>query len=132
MVILGAAFVIWRNDQNVNANHDLAADIRQKSGAIKRTVTEGVGIGFVPSISVQEEERRRELTVLQARVSRKRELRLVHRRDESLSPAAQSFLKISLRLARQWATESRSKYSPRAKTESVESTSVLHRAKLYC
>ena len=74
---------------------------------IKRMVTEGVGVGFVPSICVHEEVTRGELaTIKVAGISRQRELWLVHRSDESLSPAAQAFVTVSLRSAPPWATNS--------------------------
>ncbi|HEY6243068.1 MAG TPA: LysR family transcriptional regulator [Pyrinomonadaceae bacterium] len=102
--------------------------------AIKRMVTEGVGIGFVPSISVHDEEDRKELTTIKVHgVSRQRELRLIHRKDESLSPAAQAFLKVSLRLAREWASESKSQTeSVSRNTEGVKSNGRLTRARSYC
>jgi len=75
--------------------------------AIKRMVAERVGIGFVPSMCIHDEERRGELTIIKVQgVSRQRELQLVHRRHESLSPAAHAFLKVSLRSARAWAKDS--------------------------
>jgi len=75
---------------------------------IKRMVTEGVGIGFVPSVCIHEEERRREIAVIRVEgISRQRELRLVHRKNESLSPAAHAFLKVSLECAREWAKSMR-------------------------
>jgi len=71
---------------------------------IKRMVAEGVGIGFVPLMCVHEEEARGELaTVRVDGISRQRELWLVHRDDQSLSPAAEAFVKVSLRTARGWA-----------------------------
>jgi DNA-binding transcriptional LysR family regulator len=71
---------------------------------IKRMVAEGVGVGFVPLMCVTEEETRGELVTIRVRgVSRQRELWLVHRMARALSPAAQSFIKISLQLARLWA-----------------------------
>jgi len=72
--------------------------------AIKRMVTEGVGVGFVPSVCIHDEEIRRELAVIRVQgVSHQRELRLVHHKHEALSPAAHAFVKVSLRLAREWA-----------------------------
>jgi DNA-binding transcriptional LysR family regulator len=72
--------------------------------AIKRMVTEGVGVGFVPSICVHDEESRGELAIIRVDgISRQRELWLIHRKGQSLSPAAQAFVKVSLRLAREWA-----------------------------
>jgi len=77
---------------------------------IKRMVAQGVGVGFVPSICVHDEERRGELAIITVEgVSHKRELRIVQRSGESLSPAAHAFLKVSLRLAREWASNSRLK-----------------------
>jgi DNA-binding transcriptional LysR family regulator len=70
---------------------------------IKRMVAEGVGIGFVPLMCVEEERARGELLILNVEgVTRERELWLVQRRNESLSPAAQAFLKVSLKAAREW------------------------------
>lgn len=81
---------------------------------IKRMVAEGVGIGFVPSVCVHEEERRHELAVIRVEgISRRRELQLVHRKNKSLSPAAHAFLKVGLRCAREW-------------TKSVRDTSSQH------
>jgi len=74
--------------------------------AIKRMVSEGVGIGFVPSMCVHDEESRGELAIIKVEgISRQRELWLVHQNDESLSPAAESFVKVALRSARQWARQ---------------------------
>jgi len=71
--------------------------------AIKRMVNEGVGVGFVPSICVHDEEARGELAIINVEgISRKRQLCLVHRTDDSLSPAAEAFVKVTMRLARGW------------------------------
>jgi DNA-binding transcriptional LysR family regulator len=65
---------------------------------IKRMVAEGIGVGFVPLMCVQEEVARSELVTIRVMgVSRERELWLVHRRDD-LSPAANDFVKVCLRI----------------------------------
>lgn len=70
---------------------------------IKRMVTEGIGVGFVPLMCVQEEEARGELATIRVEgISRRRELWLVQRQDDSLSSAAQAFLDVSLKLAEAW------------------------------
>jgi DNA-binding transcriptional LysR family regulator len=74
--------------------------------AIKRMVTEGVGVGFVPSMCVHDEESRGELAIIRVEgISRQRELWLVQRSNESLSTAAEAFVKVSLRLTREWAKD---------------------------
>jgi DNA-binding transcriptional LysR family regulator len=81
--------------------------------AIKRMVTEGVGVGFVPSMCVHDEENRGELAIIKVEgISRQRELWLIHRNDQSLSPAAHAFVKVSLRLAREWARHASYKSDP--------------------
>jgi DNA-binding transcriptional LysR family regulator len=101
---------------------------------IKRMVTEGVGIGFVPSVCIHEEERRRELAVIRVEgISRQRELRLVHRKNESLSPAAHAFLKVSLQCAREWAKSMRDNTaSPHASTNATRHSSEAVLRRSYC
>jgi DNA-binding transcriptional LysR family regulator len=101
---------------------------------IKRMVTEGVGIGFVPSVCIHEEERRRELAVIRVEgISRQRELRLVHRKNESLSPAAHAFLKVSLQCAREWAKSMRDNTaSPHASTNATRRSSEAVLRRSYC
>jgi DNA-binding transcriptional LysR family regulator len=70
---------------------------------IKRMVSEGVGIGFVPLMCVQEEKARGELATIRVDgVSRQRELWLVRRDDDSLSPPARAFIKVTLKLVKSW------------------------------
>lgn len=70
---------------------------------IKRMVSEGVGIGFVPLMCVQEEKARGELVTIRVDgISRQRELWLVRRDDDSLSPPARAFIKVTLKLVQNW------------------------------
>jgi DNA-binding transcriptional LysR family regulator len=63
--------------------------------AIKRYVAMGNGVAFVPEISVETEIARGELIAIPVReLLLKRKLRLVYRRDGSLSHAARAFLKV--------------------------------------
>lgn len=63
---------------------------------VKRMVAEGIGVGFVPLMCVQEEVARSELVAIRVMgVSHERELFLVHRHDE-LSPTAKAFVKVCL------------------------------------
>jgi len=64
--------------------------------AIKRMVAEGRGIGFVPLMCVREELASGQVTMLRvADVQSQWELSLIRLRDQRLSPAARSFLKVS-------------------------------------
>lgn len=63
---------------------------------IKRMVAEGIGVGFVPLMCVQEEEVRGKLATIRVDgISRERELWLVQRKDKSLSAAASAFVRIA-------------------------------------
>ncbi|MFZ0734156.1 MAG: LysR family transcriptional regulator [Candidatus Sulfotelmatobacter sp.] len=64
--------------------------------AIKRYVAMGSGVAFVPEISVQAEIARGELVSIPVReLQLKRKLRLIYRKDASLSHAARAFLKVA-------------------------------------
>lgn len=64
--------------------------------AIKRFVSSGTGVALVPEICVETEIARGELVRVPVRELRiERKLRLVHRRNASLSHAAQAFLKVA-------------------------------------
>jgi DNA-binding transcriptional LysR family regulator len=64
--------------------------------AIKRFVAMGNGVAFVPEISVENEIARGELVRIQVRELRlQRKLRLVYRKEASLSHAARAFLKVA-------------------------------------
>ncbi|MFN2532204.1 MAG: LysR family transcriptional regulator [Pyrinomonadaceae bacterium] len=70
---------------------------------IKRMAAEGVGVGFVPLLCVQDEEFRGELATIRVDgVSRQRELWLIHRDADSLTPSTKAFVKVSLKTARSW------------------------------
>jgi DNA-binding transcriptional LysR family regulator len=63
--------------------------------AIKRFVAMGNGVALVPGISVEGEVKRGELVHVPVRELRfERKLRLIHRKNSSLSHAARAFLKI--------------------------------------
>jgi DNA-binding transcriptional LysR family regulator len=63
--------------------------------AIKRFVAMGNGVALVPGISVEGELKRGELVHVPVRELRfERKLRLVHRKNSTLSHAARAFLKI--------------------------------------
>ncbi len=65
--------------------------------AIKRMVAEGLGIGFVPLMCVQEEAARGTLTTIKLEgIGSDWNLWLVSRRDHSLSAAARAFIDASL------------------------------------
>jgi len=65
--------------------------------AIKRMVAQGLGIGFVPLMCVREELAQGKLVTVQLDGVRKDwDLWLVWRKDHSLSPAAQTFVEVSL------------------------------------
>ena len=64
--------------------------------AIKRFVAMGNGVAFVPEISVENEIARGELVRISVRELRlQRKLRLVYRKEASLSHAARAFLKVA-------------------------------------
>lgn len=64
--------------------------------AIKRYVAMGSGVAFVPEISVEAEIARGELVSIPVReLQLKRKLRLIYRKDASLSHAARAFLKVA-------------------------------------
>lgn len=64
--------------------------------AIKRFVAMGNGVAFVPEISVENEIARGELVRIPVRELRlQRKLRLVYRKEASLSHAARAFLKVA-------------------------------------
>lgn len=64
--------------------------------AIKRYVAMGNGVAFVPEISVEAEIARGELVSIPVReLQLKRKLRLIYRKDASLSHAARAFLKVA-------------------------------------
>jgi DNA-binding transcriptional LysR family regulator len=64
--------------------------------AIKRFVAMGNGVAFVPEISVENEIARRELVRISVReLHLQRKLRLVYRKEVSLSHAARAFLKVA-------------------------------------
>jgi len=68
--------------------------------AIKRYVAMGSGVAFVPEISVEAEIARGELVSIPVReLQLKRKLRLIYRKDASLSHAARAFLKVAESLA---------------------------------
>ena len=68
--------------------------------AIKRYVAMGSGVAFVPEISVEAEIARGELVSIPVReLQLKRKLRLIYRKDASLSHAARAFLKVTESLA---------------------------------
>jgi DNA-binding transcriptional LysR family regulator len=68
--------------------------------AIKRYVAMGNGVAFVPEISVETEIARGELVAIPVReVQLRRKLRLIYRKDASLSHAARAFLKVAEALA---------------------------------
>ena len=70
--------------------------------AIKQFVAMGNGVALVPEISVETELARRELIAIPVReLQVKRKLRLVYRKDASLSHAARAFLKVAEALARE-------------------------------
>ena len=98
---------------------------------IKRMVSEGVGVGFVPLMCVEEERARGELLTLKVEgVTRGRELWLVQRRNEPLSPAAQAFVNVSLKASREWLGP---QLPPRAKPKrAVTSPSSLRLNRSYC
>ncbi len=97
---------------------------------IKRMVAEGVGVGFVPLMCVQEEAARGELaTVWVNGISRQRELWLVHRQDGSLSPGAEAFVKVGLQTARAWPGSKGS--SPRSNGSGPHAQGV-ERTRAYC
>jgi len=65
--------------------------------AIKRMVIDGLGIGFVPSMCVSDETASGKLVALKVGGLRTEwDLSLVHRKDHPLSPAARSFVNVSL------------------------------------
>jgi DNA-binding transcriptional LysR family regulator len=104
---------------------------------IKRMVTEGIGVGFVPLMCVQEEETRGELATIRVEgVSRSRELWLVQRESDSLSSAAEAFLKVSLKLAEAWTgaqTDTNERQLARANSTQVFPQRIpLSRARSYC
>jgi DNA-binding transcriptional LysR family regulator len=64
--------------------------------AIKQFVAMGNGVAFVPEISVEREVARGELVRIPVReLNLQRKLRLIYRRDASLSHAARAFLKVA-------------------------------------
>jgi DNA-binding transcriptional LysR family regulator len=68
--------------------------------AVKRMVATGVGIGFVPLMCVREEAARGNLIVIKVQgIKCEWDLFLVRRSDRSLSPAAQTFMAVSLATA---------------------------------
>ncbi len=70
--------------------------------AIKRFVAMGNGVALVPGISVEGEVKRGELVHVPVRELRfERKLRLIHRKNSSLSHAARAFLKIVEAIARE-------------------------------
>jgi DNA-binding transcriptional LysR family regulator len=70
--------------------------------AIKRFVSNGTGVALVPGISVEPEIARGELVRVMVRELRiERKLRLVYRKNASLSHAAQAFLKVAESVAAQ-------------------------------
>ncbi len=65
--------------------------------AIKRMVVEGLGIGFVPLMCVREEAANGKLVSINVDGLRSEwNLSLVHRKDDSLSPAARSFVDVCI------------------------------------
>ena len=70
--------------------------------AIKQFVAMGNGVAFVPEISVETELARRELIRIPVKeLQLKRKLRLIYRKDASLSHAARAFLKVAEAVALQ-------------------------------
>jgi len=68
--------------------------------AIKQFVAMGSGVALVPGISVENEIARGELVRIPVReLQLKRKLRLIFRKDASLSHAARAFLKVAEALA---------------------------------
>jgi DNA-binding transcriptional LysR family regulator len=64
--------------------------------AIKQFVAMGNGVAFVPEISVENEIARGELVRIRVReLQLKRKLRLIYRKDATLSHAARAFLKVA-------------------------------------
>ena len=79
--------------------------------AIKRFVSKGTGVALVPGISVEPEVARGELVRVPVRELRiERKLRLVYRKNASLSHAAQAFLKVAQSMAGE--SEGRYLYQP--------------------
>jgi len=68
---------------------------------IKKFVSMGMGVAFVPRMCVEEELTRREFVAVRIREMRiQRKLRLIYRRHATLSAAAQSFVDAAQALAR--------------------------------
>lgn len=98
---------------------------------IKRMVSEGVGVGFVPLMCVQEEKARGELVTIRVDgVSNQRELWLIRRDNDSLSPSARAFIKVTLKLAQTW-TETQI-CADANRTPSMSPTRVVCQNRSYC
>jgi DNA-binding transcriptional LysR family regulator len=70
--------------------------------AIKRFVSSGSGVALVPSICVETEVSRGELVKIPVRELRiERKLRVIYRKNASLSHSAQAFLKVAESMARE-------------------------------
>jgi len=68
---------------------------------IKKFVSMGMGVAFVPRMCVQEELARREFVAVRVKEMQiQRKLRLIYRRHSALSAAAQGFVEVAQSLAR--------------------------------
>lgn len=67
---------------------------------IKKFVSMGMGVAFAPRVCVEEELARRQFVTVRIRELKiQRKLRLIHRRNSALSPAAQGFVEAARHLS---------------------------------